>query len=90
MAKKRTPVLDSNNKPLVPAGSKVTTVEVPDEAIDYIVSRFLMKQAGNGESLVTGVSTDVVETVLSLLVDWAAINGQVKDGILFIGGKDIT
>lgn len=89
MKRKPPKVLGSDNTPVIPADAKILSVEIPDEAVDYIVSRFLMKKANTGESVITGISTDTVETVLSLLVDWGAATNRVKQGVLFLGGKNI-
>ncbi len=71
------------------SGAQETKVEIPDEAIEYIVSRYLSRRSSEGVPLVVGISTDDVEAVLSLLVEWAAFRNYVKDGVLFIGGSPI-
>ena len=68
---------------------KVEQVEIPDEAVDYIASGYLRRKSSEGVSLVVGISTDDIEIVLSLLVEWAAYKKYVKDGVLFIGGSPI-
>lgn len=64
-------------------------VEIPDEAISYIVQRYLSRKSVEGVPLVVGISTDDVEAVLSLFIEWAAHKNYVKDGILFIGGNPV-
>ena len=71
----------------VPEGSQ--EVIVPDEALKYIVANFLQEKNNDGMPIVIGVSHHTVETVLQLLIDWAMLNGYVKDGILTIGGHKI-
>ncbi len=60
-------------------------VEVSDEAISYIVGKYVSKKSIDGVPVVIGMSTEDVETVIGLLVEWAISNGKVKDGIIFIG-----
>lgn len=59
---------------------------VPDEAVYYVVSRYLEGKNKEGfEPVVIGISTGTVESILQLFVDWAGRNGHVKDGVLTIG-----
>jgi len=63
---------------------------VPDDAITFIVSRFLQgKNVEGGVPVVTGISTQAVEEVLRLFVLWAGDNSYIKDGILVLGGHKI-
>lgn len=69
------------------APSIVEGVVIPDEAIYYIVSNFLQKRSVPGMPVVTGVSTQTVEDILQLLVDWSTKNGYVDGATITIGGK---
>lgn len=60
---------------------------IPDEAIQYIVSRYLTNRNSDGLPLTSGINPDAVESVLELFVEWAGKNGYVKDGQLVIGNK---
>ncbi len=86
MAKKKK-VIELGNKHAL--GSKPVTVEIPDEAITYIVSRYLSSKSVEGVPMVVGIASDDVEAVLGLFVEWAVSKKYVKDGILFIGGSPI-
>lgn len=63
----------------------VTEVTIPDEAIYYIVNNYLQNRSSTGVPVVLGISTQTVEDILQLLVDWAARSGHVKDGVISIG-----
>lgn len=65
------------------------SLEVPDEAISFIVSRYLNKKSVEGVPLVVGISTSDVETVLALFFEWAANKNYIKDGILILGGTPV-
>jgi len=68
-----------------PTGEQVLTL--PDEAIYYVVSNYLERRTKtSGVSVIVGVSTETVEEILRLFVDWAALRGHVKKGTLTIGG----
>jgi len=80
MAKKK-------KKKEVPSGSQKITI--PDEAIYYIVSNFLReKMKTPGLSVLVGVPAETVEQVLQLFIDWSALQGRVKDGVLTIGNSE--
>lgn len=84
-AKKKSKVIDfSSNQ-----NTQKTSVEVPDQAVDYIVQKFLIRKSTEGVPLVVGISTDVVETVLGLFLEWAAQNNYIKDGVFFFGGQKV-
>lgn len=63
------------------------SVEIPDEALTYIVANFLRQKNKDGMPVVIGVSSHTVEAVLQLLVDWAMLNGYVKDGVMVLGNQ---
>ncbi len=86
MAKKKK-VLEYGN-PHIP-GTKQIKVEIPDDAVTYIVSKYLGSKTVDGVPMVIGMSSDDVESVLGLFVEWAVSKNYVKDGILFIGGNPI-
>jgi hypothetical protein len=70
------------------ASDTPTELDVPDEAIYYIVSHYLQgKAAAEGVPAVIGISTQTVEDVLQLFIDWAARNNHIEDGVLTIGNK---
>jgi hypothetical protein len=87
MAKKNKKTIQLGNPHSV--NSKTVEVDIPDEAITYIVNKYIANKTVEGVPLVVGVSTDDVETVLGLFIEWAAGRGYVKDGILFVGGNPI-
>lgn len=88
MAKrKKSTKFEVKNGQLVPEGSQ--EVMIPDEALDYIVTHFLRESNKEGMPVVIGVSSHTVESVLQLLVDWAAASGYVRDGIMTLGGHKI-
>jgi hypothetical protein len=60
-------------------------VSIPDEAVYYIVSNYLQNQTTPGIPVVVGISTQTVEDILQLLVDWSARSGHIKDGVINIG-----
>lgn len=63
-------------------------IEVPAEAIYYIVSHYLQGKAeSEGVPGVIGISTQTVEDVLQLLIDWAAKNNHIEDGVMTIGNE---
>lgn len=70
------------------AKDKPTEVSIPDEAIYYIVGNYLQKKYTAGVPAVVGISTQTVEDVLQLLVDWSALNGYVRDGVISIGTEE--
>ncbi len=80
-------VIERGNPHLIGAGK--VEVEIPDEVITYIVSRYLRRRSTDGVPLVVGISSDDVETVLALFIEWAASKGYIKDGVLFLGGTPI-
>lgn len=88
MAPKKKQKIIERGDPKIP-NSEPVQVEIPDEAIEFIVSRYLSRRSVPGVPLVVGITTDDVETVLSLFVEWAAYKKYVKDGVLFIGGSPI-
>ena len=65
-----------------------TEVSIPDDAIYYIVGNYLQKKYTAGVPVVVGISTQTVEDVLQLLVDWSALNGHVQDGVISIGTEE--
>jgi len=67
------------------AKDQVTEVSIPDEAIYYIVNNYLQNKSITGVPVVLGVSTQTVEEIFQLLVDWAARSGHIKDGVINIG-----
>jgi hypothetical protein len=68
----------------------IEEVIIPDEAIYYIVGRYLQDRNEEGLSpVVVGVSTHTVEKILQLFVDWAHTNNYIKNGILTVGGHKI-
>lgn len=70
-----------NSREDVPSGYQ--KVVIPDEAIYYIVSNYLQeKTKTTGVSVLVGISTEAVQEVLRLFVDWAGMRGLVKDGVL--------
>jgi hypothetical protein len=76
------------NDKWVPAEAELFIV--PDEAISYIISRYLQgKNTEGGVPVVTGISTQAVREVLRLFVQWAGRNDYIKDGILTMGGHKI-
>ncbi len=61
---------------------------LPDEAIYYVVSNYLQRRTKtSGVSVIVGVSTETVEEILRHFVDWAALHGHIKEGVLTIGGE---
>lgn len=76
-----------SSKPVTDGKQKLT---VPDDAIYYVVSNFLEKKTKtSGVPVLIGISTQTVEEVIGLFVDWAAANGYVRDGIMTIGGEKV-
>lgn len=87
MDKKSVTYISKGGK-LVPEGTE--ELIIPDEAISYVISNYLQKKSMEGNSpIVVGISTHVVQDVLSIFVSWAGKNGYIKDGILIIGGHKI-
>jgi len=80
-------VIERGNPHLM--GSEKVAVEIPDEVITYIVTRYLGRRSTEGVPLVVGISSDDVETVLALFIEWAAQKNYIKDGVMFIGGTPI-
>jgi hypothetical protein len=70
------------------AKDQATEVTIPDEAIYYIVNNYLQNRNATGVPVVLGVSTQTVEDILQLLVDWAARTGHIKDGVISIGDPE--
>jgi hypothetical protein len=62
---------------------------IPDQAVDFIVSRYLQERNKDDLPVVTGISTDTVETVLQLFLDWAGKRNYIKNGVLTLGGHPI-
>lgn len=86
MAKKQNKKVIKVGNPNV-VGAATVTVDIPDEAITYIVNKYVSNKSTEGVPLVIGISTDDVETVLGLFLEWAAGKGYVKEGVLFVGGQ---
>lgn len=70
------------------AKDKATEVSIPDDAIYYIVGNYLQKKYTAGVPVVVGISTQTVEDILQLLIDWSALNGHVQDGVISIGTEE--
>jgi len=64
-------------------------IEVPIDAVNYIVSRYLGRKSTGNLPMVVGIPSDAVESVLGLFLEWAAANNYVKDGVLTLGGTPI-
>jgi len=64
------------------------SVIIPDEVVYYIVSNYLQIKRDTGVSVVAGVSTQTVEDILQLLVNWGSSSGNIKEGVLHLGEKD--
>lgn len=63
---------------------------IPDEAISYIMGRYLQGKNIDGSApIIVGIPTTVVEDILQLFIDWANSNGYVKNGIMTIGGHKV-
>ena len=71
-----------------PWEEEATQVIIPDEAVYHIVSNYLQIKRTTGVSVLTGVSTQTVEDILQLLVNWGAEAGKIKQGVLHLGEKD--
>jgi len=84
---KKSTVFEVKQGRLVAEGSQ--EVIVPDEALNYIVTHFLQEKNSSDMPIVIGVSSHTVEAILQLLIDWAAGNGYVKNGIMTLGGHKI-
>ena len=88
MAKKSSKSFSPRNNQFIPSDAE--EIIIPDEAIYYIVSRYLQGRNKEGDvPVVVGISTNTVEDVLQLFIDWAAQSGYIKDGMLTIGGHKI-
>lgn len=59
--------------------------DVPDEAMHYIISRYLLKRHTAGVPITLGISQDAVEAVLKLFFQWAAEYNHIEDGKLVLG-----
>lgn len=53
-------------------------IEIPDEAVSYIVSRYLIRRSKDDIPITIGINTNDVEAVLQLFIDWAAENGSIE------------
>jgi hypothetical protein len=67
--------------------SNKEVVNVPDAAIYYIVNRYIESKVKDGMSVVPGISTNDVTSVLGFFVEWCASNGYIHDGKLVIGNN---
>lgn len=86
MAKKQsTKVIKAGNSET--PGTEVVAIDIPDEAVSFIVSRYISKKNVDDVPLIVGISTDDVETVLGLFIEWAGTNGYIREGVLFMGEK---
>lgn len=65
------------------------SIEIPDEAINYIVSHYLTQKNTDTGAVVVGISGEATRDILNLFLKWAEQNNFVKDGILIMGGKPI-
>ncbi len=82
--KKRTIEVGKPGKP-----EDKVSIEIPDEAVNFIVQRYLSQRSVEGLPIVRGISTDDVEAVLGMFLEWAASRNYIKDGILILGGSPI-
>lgn len=57
-------------------------IEIPDEAVSYIVSRYLIRRSKDDIPITIGINTNDVEAVLQLFIDWAAENGSIEENEL--------
>ena len=63
---------------------------IPDEALYFIVSRYLEnKNEAGSEAVVVGIKPDTVEEVVRLFVEWASLNGYINNNMLVIGVEKI-
>lgn len=62
-------------------------LEIPGEAISFIVSRYLREKNTESGSLVVGIPGDAVETVLVLFFEWAKQKNMIKEDVLVLGDK---
>lgn len=51
---------------------------VPDEAISYIVERYLSNKKTSSVDFTVGIRSDVVEDVVSLFLNWADSKDMFK------------
>jgi hypothetical protein len=88
MAKKKITKFSPSDraKPLAPEPE--AEVQIPDDAIRYIVSHYLQHKSVPGVPVVVGISIQTVEDILQLLIDWAAVSGNIEDGVVKIGVVD--
>ena len=82
MAKKNKVITPTSN---VWDTNDTSSVIVPDEVVYYIVSNYLQIKRTTGVSVVSGVSTQTVEDILQLLVNWGSESGKIKEGVLHLG-----
>lgn len=88
MAKKKDKTYIRRGGKFVPEDAE--ELVIPDEALYYVVSHYLQGKNTEGSvPVVVGISTQTVEDVLRLFVDWAARNGYIKNGIMTIGGRKV-
>ena len=80
----------SKKKVEVPLKMGQQKVTIDDEAIYYIVNNYLQeKTKTSGLSVLVGISSETVEDVLRLFIDWAALRGYIEDGVLTIGEEEV-
>lgn len=64
--------------------NSITELNIPDEAIIYIVTNYLNKKSVESVSLTVGIPSSTVEDVLSLFFQWANKKSLIEEGILTI------
>ena len=62
----------------------IKELNIPDEAISYIVTNYLKKKSVESVSLTVGIPSNTVEDVLTLFLQWADKKSLVEDSTLTI------
>ena len=68
--------------------SSAIELYVPDDAIKYIVSKYLTKKSVESVSVTVGIPSATVEDVVFLFLQWANAEGYIEDGKLSMSVED--
>jgi hypothetical protein len=85
VSNKRKKTFETKSKSSIFEDPTIEEVIVPDEALTYIIANYLNLKNKDGVLAMVGISPHTVETVLQLLIDWGALRGHVKNGVLHLG-----
>ena len=58
---------------------KQEAVEIPDEAVMYVINNYMIKKQIEGVPIAVGIGYEAAELVIKLFLDWAEKTGRVED-----------